>query len=131
MLVAATNRPDRVDPALLRSGRFDYIVRLDKPTAAERASILRLHLAKVPLAAGSDAADIDDLAARTDGWTGADLESACKRATLVAIADYQRGGRASPFAVTRGDFETVIGSRFNVQGSRFSEGEPGAANLER
>ena len=107
MLVAATNRPDRVDPALLRSGRFDYIVRLEKPAAADRASILRLHCRRIPLETG---VDLDELAGRTDGWTGADLESACKRATLTAIADYQRGKRASAFAVTRADFETAIGS---------------------
>ena len=105
MLVAATNRPDRVDPALLRSGRFDYIVRLDKPSAAERASILRLHCRQVPLAGD---VDVDDVAARTDGWTGADLESACKRATLTAIADYQRGRRGVDFVVTRADFEHVL-----------------------
>jgi len=105
MLVAATNRPDRVDPALLRSGRFDYIVRLEKPSAAERAAILRLHCRRVPLAGG---VDLDRIAARTDGWTGADLESACKRATLTAIADYQRGRRGTTFVVTREDFEWLI-----------------------
>ena len=105
MLVAATNRPDRVDPALLRSGRFDYIVRLDKPAAAERASILRLHCRRIPLETG---VDLDELAGRTDGWTGADLESACKRATLVAIADYQGGRRGGTFVVTRDDFEGAL-----------------------
>jgi transitional endoplasmic reticulum ATPase len=105
MLVAATNRPDRVDPALLRSGRFDYIVRLDKPSADERAAILRLHCRQVPLAGD---VDLDRIAARTDGWTGADLESACKRATLTAIADYQRGRRGAHFVVTREDFEWLI-----------------------
>ena len=112
MLVAATNRPDRVDPALLRSGRFDYIVRLDKPAAAERASILRLHCRRIPLEAG---VDLDELAGRTDGWTGADLESACKRATLVAIADYQRGQRGGTFVVTRADFESVLGANLKSE----------------
>ena len=105
MLVAATNRPDRVDPALLRSGRFDYIVRLDKPSADERASILRLHCRQVPLAGD---VSLEQIAGRTDGWTGADLESACKRATLTAIADYQRGRRGSSFVVTGADFEAVL-----------------------
>jgi len=105
MLVAATNRPDRVDVALLRSGRFDYIVRLDKPTAAERGAILRLHCRRVPLAGD---VNLDEFAAQTDGWTGADLESACKRATLGAIADYQRGRRGGTFVVTRADVEGVL-----------------------
>jgi transitional endoplasmic reticulum ATPase len=111
MLVAATNRPDRVDLALLRSGRFDYIVRLDKPSSADRAAILRLHCRRVPL----QGVDLDELAARTDGWTGADLESACKRATLVAIADYQRGQRGGTFVVTRADFEAVLGANLKSE----------------
>jgi transitional endoplasmic reticulum ATPase len=81
-------------------------VRLDKPSSADRASILRLHCRRVPL----QGVDLDELAARTDGWTGADLESACKRATLVAIADYQRGQRGGSFVVTRDDFESVLGA---------------------
>ena len=102
VLIAATNRPERVEPALLRSGRFDYIVRFSKPDAAERAAIIRLCCRQVPLAAD---VDIDDLARRTEELTGADLESLCKKATLVAIAEYQRGSRSAPFVVTKNDFE--------------------------
>ena len=50
ILIAATNRPERVDPALLRSGRFDYIVRCAKPDAADRAAIVRLCCRQVPMA---------------------------------------------------------------------------------
>jgi len=107
VLVAATNRPERVEPALLRSGRFDYIVRFSKPDAAERAAIIRLCCRQIPLAAD---VDIDELARRTEGLTGADLESLCKKATLVAIAEYQRGSRPAPFVVTRTDFEGQLGS---------------------
>jgi len=102
VLVAATNRPERVEPALLRSGRFDYIVRFSKPDAAERAAIFQLCCRQVPLAAD---VDVDDLARRTEELTGADLESLCKKATLVAIAEYQRGSRPAPFVVTKSDFE--------------------------
>ena len=105
ILVGATNRPERVEPALLRSGRFDYVVQFTPPDTRERAAILRLRCRQVPLA---EDVDLDDLARRTDGLTGADLESACKKATLLAIADFQRGGRGSTFEVRAGDFTTVL-----------------------
>jgi transitional endoplasmic reticulum ATPase len=105
ILLAATNRPERVEPALLRSGRFDYIVRFAKPNVAERGAVIRLCCRHVPLAPD---VDIEDLAVRTDGLSGADVESLCKKATLLAIADYQRRARAGQFLVSRGDFERVI-----------------------
>src|SRR5204863_2379931 len=88
ILLAATNRPERVEPALLRSGRFDYIVRFAKPDAADRAAVIRLCCRQIPLARDFD---VDDLARRTDDLTGADIESLCKKATLLAIADFQAG----------------------------------------
>ena len=105
VLLAATNRPERVEPSLLRSGRFDYIVRFSKPDAGERADIIRLCCRQLPLAADVDVAD---LARRTENLTGADLESLCKKAALVAIAEYQNGRRTAPFAVTRSDFEDQL-----------------------
>ena len=86
ILLAATNRPERVEPALLRSGRFDYIVRFAKPDAADRAAILRLCCRLVPLAPD---VDLEALAGRAEGFTGADVETLCKKATLRAIAEFQ------------------------------------------
>jgi transitional endoplasmic reticulum ATPase len=106
VLLAATNRPERVEPSLLRSGRFDYIVRFAEPDAAERAEIIRLHCRQLPLSAD---VDVDDFARGTEGLTGADLESLCKKAALVAIAEYQNGLRAAPFVVTRSDFDAARG----------------------
>ena len=118
LLLAATNRPERVEPALLRSGRFDYILPFAKPSAAERTAILRLCCRRVPLA--SDV-DLDGLAARLEGSTGADLESLCKKATLLAIAKFQGGAHEAPFVVGRDDFLTVWdsdrGSPKPVQGA--------------
>src|SRR5712671_7332833 len=94
ILLAATNRPERVEPALLRSGRFDYIVRFAKPDAADRAAIIHLCCRQIPLAPD---VDVEDLARRTQELTGADLESLCKKATLVAIAEYQNGGSRGSF----------------------------------
>jgi transitional endoplasmic reticulum ATPase len=106
MLLAATNRPEHVEPALLRSGRFDYIVRFAKPAASDRASIVRLCCRQVPLAPD---VDIGELARRTEGLTGADLETLCKKATLLAIAEFQRSGaRGGPFTVHQRDFDAVI-----------------------
>jgi transitional endoplasmic reticulum ATPase len=101
ILLGATNRPERVEPALLRSGRFDYIVRFAKPDATDRAAIIKLCCRQIPLAPD---VDVEEIARRTDDLTGADIESLCKKATLLAIADFQNGTRAAPFAVNRSDF---------------------------
>jgi transitional endoplasmic reticulum ATPase len=107
ILLAATNRSERVEPALLRSGRFDYIVPFVKPDADDRAAIMRLCCRQVPVAPDVDMAE---LAARMDGLTGADVESLCKKATLLAIAQFQQGGRNAPFEVRRADFDAVLTS---------------------
>ena len=107
ILLAATNRPERIEPALLRSGRFDYILNFAKPTAADRAEIMRLCLHKVPLAADFN---FQEFAERTEGFTGADVESLCKKATLSAIAELQDGARGAPFVVLRNDFLGVLES---------------------
>jgi transitional endoplasmic reticulum ATPase len=107
ILLAASNRPERIDPALLRSGRFDYILPFAKPGAADRAAIMRLCCRRVPLAPD---VDIDEFGSRTDGLTGADIESLCKKATLSAIVDFQDGTRPAPFMVLRNDFLSVLKS---------------------
>jgi transitional endoplasmic reticulum ATPase len=107
ILLAATNRPERIEPALLRSGRFDYILTFAKPSAVDRAAIMRLCCKRVPLVPDID---FDDFARRTEGFTGADIESLCKKATLNAIAEFQDGIRVKPFVVLRDDFITVLES---------------------
>jgi transitional endoplasmic reticulum ATPase len=107
ILLAATNRSERVEPALLRSGRFDYIVPFANPDADDREAIMRLCCRQVPLAPDVDVAE---LARRMEGMTGADVESLCKKATLLAIAQYQQGSRTAPFLVRRADFEAVLGA---------------------
>ena len=106
-LLAATNRPERIEPALLRSGRFDYILPLAKPDAADRAAIMRICCKRVPLAPD---ADVDEFAERMQGLTGADIESLCKRATLSAIVEFQNGNRVAPFVVLRSDFLEALES---------------------
>jgi transitional endoplasmic reticulum ATPase len=107
ILLAATNRPERIDPALLRSGRFDYILRFSKPDLAERAAIMQLCCRRVPVAPD---VDCEEFARRMDGLTGADIESLCKKATLFAIAEFEEATRVPPFAVLRSDFLAVLDS---------------------
>ena len=82
VVIGATNRPNLVDPALLRPGRFDELVYVGVPDAAGRRRILGIHTAKMPL---EDDVDLDDLAARTERFTGADLEDLVRRAGLYAL----------------------------------------------
>jgi transitional endoplasmic reticulum ATPase len=107
ILLAATNRLERIEPALLRSGRFDYKIPFAKPGDADRAAIMQLCCRRVPLAPD---VDFQDFAERMEGLTGADIESICKKATLLAIADFQAGTRAAPFVVLRADFLAVLES---------------------
>lgn len=82
VVIGATNRPNLVDPALLRPGRFDELVYVSVPDEKGRRHILGIHTGKMPLA---DDVDLDALAARTDRFTGADLEDLTRRAGLIAL----------------------------------------------
>ena len=95
ILIAATNRPDVLDPALLRPGRFDRRVVVARPDVRGREEIMRVHTRKIPLA---DDVDVAVLARGTPGFSGADLASLVNEAALMAA----RVGRK---AVTQRDFE--------------------------
>lgn len=84
VVIGATNRPNLVDPALLRPGRFDELVYVGVPNAEGRARILGIQTAKMPLAADVDLASLAD---RADRFTGADLEDLVRRAGLVALRE--------------------------------------------
>ncbi|OBA74127.1 cell division protein FtsH [Mycolicibacterium elephantis] len=86
VVLAATNRPDILDPALLRPGRFDRRVAVNPPDRKGRVEILRVHTRSVPLA---DDVDLDRLAAATPGMTGADLANLVNEAALAAARDGQ------------------------------------------
>ena len=98
VLLAATNRPEILDPALLRAGRFDRQILVDRPDKAGRAAILRVHAKKVPLAGD---VDLQTIAALTPGFTGADLANLVNEAALRAT----RRGRD---AVGADDFNEAI-----------------------
>jgi cell division protease FtsH len=82
VVVAATNRPDVLDTALLRPGRFDRRVVVDRPEAPAREEILKIHTRDKPLAPD---VSLHDLAANTPGFAGADLENFCNEAALIAM----------------------------------------------
>jgi cell division protease FtsH len=82
ILIAATNRPDILDPALLRPGRFDRQIVVDRPDLAGRRKILEVHAKGKPLAAG---ANLDVLAKRTPGFTGADLANLLNEAAILTV----------------------------------------------
>ncbi|MGK6354158.1 CDC48 family AAA ATPase [Sphingomonas sp. DT-207] len=100
VVIGATNRPNLIDPALLRPGRFDELVYVGVPDQAGRERILRIQTEKMPLAADVDLADI---AVRAERYTGADLEDVVRRAGLVAL---RRSLEASE--VTMADFEEAL-----------------------
>jgi cell division protease FtsH len=98
IIMAATNRPEVLDPALLRPGRFDRQVLVDKPDVKGRERILAIHVKQVKLA---DNVDLKVIAARTAGFAGADLANLVNEATLLAA-------RRDKPAVTPSDFEEAI-----------------------
>ncbi|MGQ9804989.1 MAG: ATP-dependent zinc metalloprotease FtsH [Chlorobiales bacterium] len=95
ILLAATNRPDVLDSALLRPGRFDRQVVVDKPDVIGREKILKIHLRKIPLA---EEVDLTTIAKGTSGFAGADLANLCNEAALIAA-------RANRTEVTKADLE--------------------------
>ncbi|MDQ4088434.1 MAG: AAA family ATPase, partial [Pseudomonadota bacterium] len=82
IVIGATNRPNLIDPALLRPGRFDELIYVPVPDAAGRRHILGIHVKGMPLAGD---VDLDSLAERTERFTGADLEDLVRRAGLFAL----------------------------------------------
>ncbi|QSW92413.1 ATP-dependent zinc metalloprotease FtsH [Rhizobium lentis] len=98
VLLAATNRPEILDPALLRAGRFDRQVLVDRPDKAGRIEILNVHLKKSKLA---PEVDIEQIAALTPGFTGADLANLANEATLLAT-------RRKADAVSMEDFNNAV-----------------------
>ena len=98
IIIGATNRPEVLDPALLRPGRFDRQIVVDKPDMKGREAIFKVHTANIKLA--SDV-DLKRLAAQTPGFAGAEIANVCNEAAILAV-------RKNRDAVTMGDFEAAI-----------------------
>ena len=84
VVIAATNRPDIIDPALLRPGRFDRLIYVPPPDKQARLEILKVHTKSVPL---SPDVNLEALAEKTEGYTGADLEALVREATMISLRE--------------------------------------------
>ena len=98
IVIAATNRPDIIDPALLRPGRFDKIIEIPMPNEAARLEIFKVHMKRMPIA---KEVSIEQLAKSTEGYTGAEIENLTREAGMNAI-------RANRNEVTKEDFEKAL-----------------------
>jgi transitional endoplasmic reticulum ATPase len=112
VVLAATNRKDALDPALLRPGRLESHVLVPDPDVDARRAILGVHTREKPLA---DDVDLDELAAHMDGLSGADIQAVCREATMRAIeevADAYEGAEANEHAdeirVTQEHFDAAL-----------------------
>ncbi len=83
VVIGATNRPDMIDPALLRAGRFDKQIEIPAPDEKARLEIFKIHTRKMPL----HHVDLKELAKQTEGFTGADIENLCREAGMMAIRE--------------------------------------------
>ena len=97
IVVAATNRPEMIDPALLRSGRFERVLHIPPPDTAAMKEILKIHTADMPLGRFK----LNDLASSLQNYTGADVEAICREAALIAM-------RAERKTVSKKHFEQAI-----------------------
>ncbi|GKV28905.1 hypothetical protein SLEP1_g37892 [Rubroshorea leprosula] len=83
-VIAATNRPDKIDPALLRPGRFDRLLYVGPPNKSDREDIFHIHLRKIPC---SSDVNLKELACLTEGCTGADISLICREAAIAALEE--------------------------------------------
>jgi transitional endoplasmic reticulum ATPase len=132
VVLAATNRPDIIDPALLRPGRFDRLIYVPPPDLEARKEILRVHLRGKPLA---EDVDVDKLAEQTEHYVGADLEAICKEASMIAIREYinrekpDKGVKPS-FKIEMRHFEEALKKVKPLGKSRLEEYEEWAKAFE-
>jgi transitional endoplasmic reticulum ATPase len=120
VVIAATNRPDMIDPALMRPGRFDKIIEISVPDAETREAIFKVHTKRMPL---DKSIDLRKLAEATEGYTGAEIENICREAGMEAIRkrmkasavvlEGKKGGNETPaeeapYVVTKEDFDHAI-----------------------
>ena len=84
IIIGATNRPDMLDPAILRPGRFDRLLLVSPPNKEGRLQIFKIHTRKMPIAKD---VDIDKFAEITEGYVGADIESVCREAAMLALRE--------------------------------------------
>jgi len=104
VVIAATNRPDIIDPALLRPGRLERIIEVPAPDLRERVEIFKVHTRNMPL---DSSVNLEDLAIRTEGYTGADIAALCREAGLIALREKVLNG-ANKISVNQKHFELAL-----------------------
>ncbi|MBO3831954.1 MAG: CDC48 family AAA ATPase [Candidatus Brockarchaeota archaeon] len=97
VIIGATNRPELLDPAIMRPGRFEVVLYVPPPDEASRLQILKIHTRRMPL----EGVSLEEIAKRTEGYSGADLEALCREAGLNAL-------RRDADKVTKEDFEKAL-----------------------
>ena len=143
VVVATTNRPDLIDDALLRPGRLDRHVHVPVPDEEARRAIFQVHTRDKPLA---DGVDLDELASRTDGYVGADIEAVAREASMAATREFinsvdpeEIGDSVSNVRVTMDHFEHALSEvgpsvteetreRYDEIEQRFDRAEPGVTD---
>jgi transitional endoplasmic reticulum ATPase len=122
VVIAATNRPDIIDPALLRAGRFDRIIGIKTPSEDARKGIFEIHLKDKPLATD---VNLDILAEKTDNYVGADIEAVCREASMLAIREYVKksGDKAGKpdFKIDMKHFEEALSKVKAIGKSRLAD----------
>ncbi len=133
VVMAAANRPEAIDAALLTPGRFELVIELPLPAKAARLEIFQLHLNGKPLA---DDVEVETLADLTDGWTGGRIGFVCRRATMLAVREQiERGQEPEPerLALAARHFRKAIGEArrppdlHGLGGTGAADPEPSAA----
>jgi proteasome regulatory subunit len=114
-IIAASNRPDILDDALLRPGRFDRIIKVPPPGVEARKEIFRIHTVKMNT---DHSIDFDELAVKTEGATGADIHAICTEAGMFAIRDNRD-------SVLMSDFEKSISKVLGEEMPHTPAGEAG------
>ncbi|MHA1206871.1 MAG: AAA family ATPase [Candidatus Hodarchaeales archaeon] len=97
IVIGATNRPDMIDPAILRPGRFDHIIKLSLPDESERKAIFLVHSRNKPLA---NNIDIEDIVKKTDGFSGAEIKGVVKLASAYATSRFLNKVKGSVASTT-------------------------------
>ncbi|HXQ91968.1 MAG TPA: CDC48 family AAA ATPase [Nitrososphaerales archaeon] len=114
VIIGATNRPDMIDQALLRPGRFDKLLYVPVPDLESRKEIFKIHIKDRPLAKDIN---VDELARRTDGYSGADIQAVVETASMLAIRGYVEKYKGSDvlkaklkeLEITKKDFDDAVG----------------------
>ncbi|MCE5295677.1 MAG: CDC48 family AAA ATPase [Euryarchaeota archaeon] len=127
VVIAATNRPDMIDPALLRPGRFDKMVSVGVPDLVTRKAIFEVHTKRKPM---DDDVDLKDMAERTDGYTGADLAAIVNDAVMMAIREVVAEGtdvskeRTGAMKLGKRHFDAALAAykpRFKAEVSKYED----------